>query len=55
MKIDYIITNLNTFNGVYKFHDHYIMDRYVNHWDNIHMTLIERVMTTIDNALIVRI
>lgn len=55
MKIDYFITNLNIYNGGYEFHDHYIMDRYVNQWSDIHITLIERVMTTIDNVLIVRI
>ena len=55
MKIDYVITNLNTYDGGYDFHDHYIMDRYVNQWSDVHITLIQKDMATIDNVLIVRI
>lgn len=54
IEIKNITTNLNFYNGGYEFHDHYIMDRYVNQWSDIHTTLIE-VKNKINIVLIVRI
>lgn len=54
IEIKSITTNLNFYNGGYEFHDHYIMDRYVNQWSDIHTTLIE-VKNKINIVLIVRI
>jgi len=54
MEIKSITTNLKHIQWGYEFHDHYIMDRYVNQWNDIHTTIIE-VKNKINIVLIVRI